>query len=140
MEQVPCLGALRTFNQCFGPVVGTAIGFYLDWCMPRTTCSQTFAVVCIYSNVPNLRNWHCGETLVRNSPDFDFSLRPAIEAGVIQDHSIIVPLISEGDPRPSLVEIIKDLPLLRQRCTRLFAPLVKPIQNLPAHTPNRHRF
>ena len=53
-------------------------------------------------------------TLVRNSPDFDFSLRPAIEAGVIQDYSIIVPLISEGDPRPSLVQIIQDLPLSRK--------------------------
>ena len=53
-------------------------------------------------------------TLVRNSPDFDFSLRPAIEAGVIQDYSIIVPLVSEGDPCPSLVEIIQDLPLSRK--------------------------
>ena len=53
-------------------------------------------------------------TLVRNSPDFDFSLRPAIEAGVIQDYSIIVPVVSEGDPRPSLVQIIQDLPLSRK--------------------------
>ena len=53
-------------------------------------------------------------TLVRSLPDFDFSLRPAIEAGVIQDYSIIVPLISEGDPRPSLVKIIQDLPLSRK--------------------------
>ena len=53
-------------------------------------------------------------TLLRNFPDFDFSLRPAIEAGVIQDYSIMVPVISEGDPRPSLVEIIQDLPLSRK--------------------------
>ena len=53
-------------------------------------------------------------TLLRNAPDFDFSLRPAIEAGVIQDYSIVVPLISEGDPRPSLVKIIQDLPLSRK--------------------------
>ncbi|CAK9001595.1 unnamed protein product [Durusdinium trenchii] len=53
-------------------------------------------------------------TLVRNSPDFDFSLRPAIEAGVIQDYSILVPVVSEGDPRPSLVEIIQNLPLSRK--------------------------
>ncbi|CAK9096897.1 Probable helicase A859L, partial [Durusdinium trenchii] len=53
-------------------------------------------------------------TLLQNFPDFDFSLRPAIEAGVIQDYSIVVPVISEGDPRPSLVEIIQDLPLSRK--------------------------
>ncbi|CAK9089004.1 Probable helicase A859L [Durusdinium trenchii] len=53
-------------------------------------------------------------TLVRNSPDFDFSLRPAIEAGIIQDYSIMVPVVSEGDPRPSLVELIQKLPLSRK--------------------------
>ena len=53
-------------------------------------------------------------TLLWNLPDFDFSLRPAIEAGVIQDYSIIVPLVSEGDPRPGLVKIIQDLPLSRK--------------------------
>ena len=37
-------------------------------------------------------------TLTKNSPDFDFGLRPAIEAGVIQDYSVMVPVLSEGDP------------------------------------------
>ncbi|CAK8989814.1 UvrABC system protein B (Protein UvrB) (Excinuclease ABC subunit B) [Durusdinium trenchii] len=34
--------------------------------------------------------------------------------GVIQDYSILVPVVSEGDPRPSLVEIIQNLPLSRK--------------------------
>ena len=53
-------------------------------------------------------------TLTKNSPDFDFGLRPAIEAGVIQDYSVMVPVLSEGDPRPGLVELIQNLPLSRK--------------------------
>ena len=53
-------------------------------------------------------------TLTKNSPDFDFGLRPAIEAGVIQDYSVMVPVLSEGDPRPGLVKLIQNLPLSRK--------------------------
>ena len=53
-------------------------------------------------------------TLRRNSADFDFGLRPAIEAGVIEDYSVMVPVLSEGDPRPGLVELIRNLPLSRK--------------------------
>eukprot|EP00438_Fugacium_kawagutii_P002181 Skav228815 [mRNA] locus=scaffold359:323640:330797:+ [translate_table: standard] len=74
-------------------------------------------------------------TLRMNLPDFDFGLRPAIEAGVIQDmeggwlaqnqheylrpgplqdYSVMVPVLSEGDPRPGLVELIRNLPLSRK--------------------------
>ena len=53
-------------------------------------------------------------TLRHNLPDFDFGLRPAIEAGVIQDYSVLVPVLSEGDPRPGLVKLIQNLPLSRK--------------------------
>ena len=53
-------------------------------------------------------------TLRRNLPDFDFGLRPAIDAGVIQDYSVMVPVLSEGDPRPGLVELIRNLPLCQK--------------------------
>ena len=53
-------------------------------------------------------------TLRRNLPDFDFGLRPAIDAGVIQDYSVMVPVLSEGDPRPGLVKLIRKLPLCRK--------------------------
>eukprot|EP00913_Durusdinium_trenchii_P001269 g1169.t1 len=51
---------------------------------------------------------------LRNPPDFDFGLRPAIRAGVIKDYTVMVPVLTEGDPRPSLVELIKDMPLARK--------------------------
>ena len=47
---------------------------------------------------------------LRNEADFDFGLRPAINAGVIKDYTVMVPVLTEGDPRPSLVELVKDLP------------------------------
>eukprot|EP00434_Breviolum_minutum_P031358 symbB.v1.2.027729.t1/scaffold2866.1/size70932/5 len=53
-------------------------------------------------------------TLRQNVPDFDFGLRSAIEAGVIQDYSVMVPVLSEGDPRPGLVKLIQNLPLSRK--------------------------
>ena len=53
-------------------------------------------------------------TLTKNSSDFDFGLRPAIEAGVIQDYSVMVPVLSEGDLRPGLVKLIQNLPLSRK--------------------------
>eukprot|EP00913_Durusdinium_trenchii_P025089 g23550.t1 len=37
---------------------------------------------------------------LRNEPDFDFGLRPAITAGVIKDYTVMVPVLTEGDPRP----------------------------------------
>lgn len=48
-------------------------------------------------------------TLVRNVPDFDFGLRPAIEAGVIKDYTVMVPVVTEGDPRPCLVKLIQTM-------------------------------
>lgn len=48
-------------------------------------------------------------TLVRNVPDFDFGLRAAIEAGVIKDYTVMVPVVTEGDPRPSLVKLIQTM-------------------------------
>ena len=53
-------------------------------------------------------------TLRRNEPDFDFGLRPAIQAGVIKDYSVMVPVLTAGDPRPSLVQLIRNLPLARK--------------------------
>ena len=53
-------------------------------------------------------------TLRRNKPDFDFGLRPAIEAGVIKDYNILVPVLTPGDPRPSLVRLVMNLPLARK--------------------------
>ena len=53
-------------------------------------------------------------TLLRNKPDFEFGLRPAIEAGIISDYSVMVPILTAGDPRPGLVELIQDLPMSRK--------------------------
>ena len=53
-------------------------------------------------------------TLRRNEPDFDFGLRPAIQAGVIKDYSVMVPVLTAGDPRPSLAQLIQDLPMARK--------------------------
>ncbi len=53
-------------------------------------------------------------TLRRNQPSFDFGLRPAIEAGVIKDYNIMVPVLTPGDPRPSLVRLLTNLPLARK--------------------------
>ena len=53
-------------------------------------------------------------TLCSSKPDFDFGLRPAIQAGVIKDYSVMVPVLTAGDPRPSLVQLIQDLPLARK--------------------------
>ena len=58
-------------------------------------------------------------TLLRNAPDFDFGLRPAIEAGVIKDYTVMVPVVTEGDPRPSLVKLIQKMLLA---CTFCFCP------------------
>ena len=49
-------------------------------------------------------------TLLKNEPNFDFSLRCAITAGIIKDYAVMVPVLSEGDPRPGLIEIIQNLP------------------------------
>ena len=48
-------------------------------------------------------------TLVLNEPDFEFGLRPAIDAGVIKDYTVMVPVVTEGDPRPSLVKLIQNM-------------------------------
>ena len=53
-------------------------------------------------------------TLLRNRPDFEFGLRPAIEAGRISDYTVMVPILTTGDPRPGLVELIQDLPMSRK--------------------------
>ena len=53
-------------------------------------------------------------TLRQNKPNFSFGLRPAINAGVIADYAVIVPELSQGDPRPGLVEILQKLPLARK--------------------------
>eukprot|EP00438_Fugacium_kawagutii_P035439 Skav231809 [mRNA] locus=scaffold692:236098:255161:- [translate_table: standard] len=53
-------------------------------------------------------------TLRRNRANFDFGLRPAIESGVIKDYSLLVPVLTSGDPRPSLVQTIHNLPLSRK--------------------------
>ena len=53
-------------------------------------------------------------TLRRTLPDFDFGLRPAIQAGVIKDYSVMVPVLTAGNPRPSLVRLIQNLPLTRK--------------------------
>ena len=53
-------------------------------------------------------------TLLRNKPDFEFGLRPAIEAGIISDYTVMVPILTAGDPRPGLVELIQDLPMSRK--------------------------
>ena len=50
----------------------------------------------------------------KNKPDFDFSLRSAITAGIIRDYAVMVPVLSEGDPRPGLIEIIQNLPFSRK--------------------------
>ena len=56
----------------------------------------------------------CSATLRRNKADYEFGLRPAIDAGVITDYTIMVPVLSEGDPRPGLVDIIHSLPMSRK--------------------------
>ncbi|CAE8614521.1 unnamed protein product [Polarella glacialis] len=53
-------------------------------------------------------------TLRRHQPDFDFGLREAVRAGVITDYTILVPFITDGDPKPSLVELIRNLPTARR--------------------------
>ena len=53
-------------------------------------------------------------TLRRNKADYEFGLRPAIDAGIITDYTIMVPVLSEGDPRPGLVDIIQGLPMSRK--------------------------
>ena len=53
-------------------------------------------------------------TLRHAKPNFSFGLRPAIDAGVIVDYVVMVPVLSQGDPRPGLVEIIQMLPLARK--------------------------
>ena len=53
-------------------------------------------------------------TLRCNKPNFWFGLRPAINAGVISDYAVMVPVLSPGDPRPGLVQLIKELPLARK--------------------------
>eukprot|EP00913_Durusdinium_trenchii_P017588 g16529.t1 len=51
---------------------------------------------------------------LRTAPDFDFGLRPAIRAKVIKDYTVMVPVLTEGDPRPGLVELIQNTPLARK--------------------------
>ena len=53
-------------------------------------------------------------TLLKNKPNFDFNLRCAITAGIIKDYAVMVPVLSEGDPRPGLIEIIQNLPFSRK--------------------------
>eukprot|EP00438_Fugacium_kawagutii_P032986 Skav223987 [mRNA] locus=scaffold6785:14752:17589:+ [translate_table: standard] len=53
-------------------------------------------------------------TLRKNSASFDFRLRPAIEAGVVKDYTVMVPVVTAGDPRPSLVKLIQNLTLSRK--------------------------
>ena len=53
-------------------------------------------------------------TLRQNKPNFSFGLRPAINAGVIADYAVVVPELSQGDPRPGLVQILQKLPLARK--------------------------
>ena len=74
---------------------------------PRTRTQQVLALNA-------RRRMFFSATLRHNLPDYDFGLRPAIEAGVIQDYSVMVPVLSEGDPRPGLVKLIQNLPLSRK--------------------------
>ena len=74
---------------------------------PRTHTQQVLALNA-------RRRFFFSATLRHNSPSFDFGLRRAIEAGVIQDYSVMVPVLSEGDPRPGLVKLIQNLPLSRK--------------------------
>ena len=53
-------------------------------------------------------------TLLKNKADFNFGLRSAITAGIIKDYAVMVPVLSEGDPRPGLIEIIQNLPFSRK--------------------------
>ncbi|CAE8590503.1 unnamed protein product, partial [Polarella glacialis] len=53
-------------------------------------------------------------TLRRSSPDFNFGLRAGVKEGVISDYTIIVPFTTAGDPKPSLVGLIQDLPTARR--------------------------
>ncbi|CAE8667953.1 unnamed protein product, partial [Polarella glacialis] len=53
-------------------------------------------------------------TLRGHQPDFDFGLREAVRAAVITDYTILVPFITVGDPKPSLVELVRNLPTARR--------------------------
>ncbi|CAE8622681.1 unnamed protein product [Polarella glacialis] len=53
-------------------------------------------------------------TLRWSQPNFDFGLRVAVRARVISDYSILVPFMTAGDPKPSLVKLIQDLPTARR--------------------------
>ncbi|CAE8638058.1 unnamed protein product [Polarella glacialis] len=53
-------------------------------------------------------------TLRGHQPDFDVGLREAVRAGVITDYTILVPFITDGDPKPSLVELVRNLPTARR--------------------------
>ncbi|CAE8720240.1 unnamed protein product, partial [Polarella glacialis] len=53
-------------------------------------------------------------TLRWSRPDFDFGLRMAVRAGVISDYTILVPFMTAGDPKPSLVQLIRNLPTARR--------------------------
>ena len=90
-------------------------------------------------------------TLRRTQPDFDFGLRPAIQAGVIKDYSVMVPVLTAGDPRPSLVRLIQNLPLARKilafcntvheakAFTRMLLDAGIPSDHYNAHTAGGHR-
>ncbi|CAL1143482.1 unnamed protein product, partial [Cladocopium goreaui] len=90
-------------------------------------------------------------TLLRNKPDFEFGLRPAIEAGIISDYSVMVPILTAGDPRPGLVELIQDLPMARKILafcntvdearyfTRLLNSKGIPADHYNGHTSKAHR-
>ncbi|CAE8659814.1 unnamed protein product, partial [Polarella glacialis] len=53
-------------------------------------------------------------TLRWSRPDFDFGLLDAVRERVITDYSILVPFMTAGDPKPSLVQLIQDLPTARR--------------------------
>jgi len=90
-------------------------------------------------------------TLRRTQPDFDFGLRPAIQAGVIKDYSVMVPVLTAGDPRPSLVRLIQNLPLARKilafcntvheakAFTQMLLDAGIPSDHYNAHTAGGHR-
>ena len=90
-------------------------------------------------------------TLLRNKPGFEFGLRPAIEAGIISDYTVMVPILTAGDPRPWLVELIQDLPMSRKILAfcntvdeaRYFTRLLKgegiPADHYNGHTPREKR-
>ncbi|CAE8594843.1 unnamed protein product [Polarella glacialis] len=53
-------------------------------------------------------------TLRWSRPDFDFGLRTAVRARIISDYTILVPFMTAGDPKPSLVQLIRDMPTARR--------------------------